>query len=183
MAANVDRDRVLSIFERHRQSPGSAFDASHFLDFLLDHPRSRGAVRNSFAGLRRFNAFVQDVQLECAVCFSLNDLESGYSLDRFLARVDELRRSPKGSLASLRNQKRAGFGWLGVVLGNLPLVLIAWLLRHHALAQASWLVLMVLLNGWVAVFYWQSRRYIAALEGKLLALTGPPSPVRGQSSP
>src|SRR5688572_14968620 len=104
------RARVVELFESHRERPGTPFDATHFLDFLLAEPKGKGAVRNSFGGLRRFNAFIDAVQLEFAVYFSIKDRESNHSVDGFAARVEELMASPASSLASLRNQVQRGFG-------------------------------------------------------------------------
>jgi hypothetical protein len=84
------RSRILELFEEYRAVPGAPFDESHFLDFLLAEPKKREAVRNSFRGLRRFNAFIERVQYEFAICFSLADVEANYSLEKFAERVTQL---------------------------------------------------------------------------------------------
>jgi len=89
-SAASHRDRILAIFERHRATPGTAFPEERFLNHLMADPKGPEAVRNSFSGLRRFNAFIDEVQLEFGVCFSMKDLEASYSLPRFEARVREL---------------------------------------------------------------------------------------------
>jgi hypothetical protein len=120
-------------------------------------------VYNSFRGLRRFNAFIDDVQQEFAVCFSLRDREAHYPLARFVERIGELERSPRGSLASLKNQVRAGPGWHVMVLANIPLLIpVAWL-RDSSWALVAWLVLVVLVNGLFVRFALRARTYHARL--------------------
>jgi hypothetical protein len=87
------REKVVALFERHRATPGTPDEADHFLDILLAKPRRKRATYNSFRGLRRFNAFIDEVQLEFGICFSLKDREANYSLDRFVERVVTLERS------------------------------------------------------------------------------------------
>ena len=126
----VTEHLIRELFERHRAIPGAPLDESHFLDYLIPNPNSIGAVRNSFLGLRRYNAFVDEVQLQFNICFSVSDFESNYSLPQFVSRVAELQRSPRGSIASLRNQRKRGFGWETVLLGNFfAMVLLVWLWR------------------------------------------------------
>jgi len=115
----VNRQSVLEIFERHRAAAGAPFEESNFLDYLIENPKHIGAVRNSFLGLRRYNAFIEEAQLLYNVCFSLADFNASYSVAAFVLRVSNLQASPRGSVTSLRNQQRGGFGWHAVVFGNL----------------------------------------------------------------
>jgi hypothetical protein len=108
--------KVIELFEKYRAAPGEPYDESHFLDYLLRSPAKPRAVYDSFGGLRRFNAFIDDVQMEFAICLSLQDRDANYSLAKFLQRVAELEKSPRGSLASLANQEKAGAGWQFVVI-------------------------------------------------------------------
>jgi hypothetical protein len=68
-------------------------------------------VYNSFKGLRRYNAFLNDIQLEFGICFSGADFDANYSLPRFVARIAELQASRRSSLNSLRTARKRGFGW------------------------------------------------------------------------
>jgi hypothetical protein len=123
------RQRILELFEKHRASPGAEFREEHFFDFLLANPSGKGAVHNSFRGLRRFNRFINELQYEFGVCFSLKDFESTCSVDRLVERIAELQRSRRGSLLSLKNQERAGAGW-GVV-AVVDSVLLAFAVGSH----------------------------------------------------
>jgi hypothetical protein len=153
------RDRIVELFESHRERPGTPFDAAHFLDFLMAVPKGKGAVRNSFRGLRRFNAFIDAVQLEFAVCFSIRDRESNLSLDDFVARVEALRASPASSLASLRNQVQRGFGVQVWVVANVVLLPVVALAHRHPVALVVAVALVFAINAGFAWMFVDYRRY------------------------
>ena len=167
-AATTTRDRVLALFEKHRAAPGTPYDELHFLDFLLAKPKKKGAVYNSFGGLRRFNAFLDELQYELAICFSLKDREANYALEKFVARVDELMRSRRSSLASLRNQRRHSELNI-VVFANLFLLGPAIAARKHPWALAAALGVIALVNGGFFLFYRRERTYQARLLAKIMA--------------
>jgi hypothetical protein len=75
------RDRVVAIFEKHRIAPETPYEKDHVLDFLLPHREKTSALYDSFRGLRRFNAFIDEIQDEFAICFSMKDRDANYSKD------------------------------------------------------------------------------------------------------
>jgi hypothetical protein len=157
------RERVLALFERHRQRPGTPFDESQFLDHLLAQPKRVGAFRDSFAGLRRYNAFIDAAQLEFTVCFSNKDRERNYTLDGFVQRTEALAASRKSSLASLRHQIERGFGAQLLIVADVmlfPVVAVAW---RHPLALGAAIALVLLVNAGFGLLYWRFRRYNARL--------------------
>jgi hypothetical protein len=164
------RSRVLALFEAHRRSPGTPFNPGHFLDFLLDDPEDVGDFRNSFAGLRRFNAFIDAVQLEFSVCLSIKDREANPSVDGFVQRVEALMASPKSSLASLRHTIDRGFGSMALVVANVVLLPIVALAHRHPLALALAIALVLAVNGGFAWLVLRFRRYNARLLRQLQAL-------------
>src|SRR5262245_55741092 len=99
MEAVSPRQRVIALFEKHRAVPGAPYDEAHFIDYLLADPKKKGAVHDSFRGLRRYNAFIDEMQYEFAICFSQNDFYANYALHKFVDRVTELEKSRRGSLA------------------------------------------------------------------------------------
>lgn len=101
------RQRILELFEKHRATPGAPFEETHFLDFLLPNPAQKRAVYDSFKGVRRLNAFLDDVQDDFAVCLSIADRTDNLSLTKLVDRVQQLEKSPRGSLASLNNRVAA----------------------------------------------------------------------------
>jgi hypothetical protein len=159
-----DREIILELFERHRQTPGAPFHESRFLDYLLANPSRKHAVHNSFSGPRRFNAFIDAVQLEFSICFSVRDREAHYSLEKFVDRVGVLKNSRRSSLASLRNQQPRGFDWgIAFVLnlfGALPLIFAMKLWRPLGALVA---ILLVLANAGLVRFYRREQAYHARL--------------------
>jgi len=166
------RKKIIELFERHRATPGAPYDDAHFLDFLLAKPKSKRAVYNSFGGLRRFNAFVDDVQYEFAVCFSMNDRDENYPLERFVSRVLELQKSRRGSLKSLDNQVKAGAGWPVLLLADLGLLIASLFLKTSPLAVAAIIGIAVFLNSWFCRFAWRGRAYLAALRSRIETADG-----------
>jgi hypothetical protein len=163
-----DRDQIVTAFESHREAPGMPYSEEHFLDYLLERPSKKGYVRNSFSGLRRFNAFIDQVQLELSICFSLKDREANYSLDRFVARVAELRASPRSSLASFRNQARAGFGGPVFLVANGLFALVYLALgRSNEVLSAVCIVVLIMFNLLAIWLFIRYRRYMARLYTKL----------------
>src|SRR5688572_13369508 len=159
---------VLRIFEEHRAVPGAPFEESHFLDFLLAEPKSARAVHNSFSGLRRYNAFIDAVQLHFAICFSVHDFEANYSLSTFVERVAQLQASRRSSLASFRNQQRHGYGWGSVLTISLfaVFVIVAASKLSQVLAAAIAL-LWSLVVGFCALHFVRWRSYQRRLKALL----------------
>jgi hypothetical protein len=166
------KEKTIALFELHRETPGLPFDAEHFLDFLLADPKADRAVYNSFSGLRRFNTFIDALQLECAVCFSERDRDANYSLDEFVARVEQLQRSPRGSLASLGNRTKGGPDVNFLIIANLLLAAVAVALRQSAWGFYVPLVLMAAFDIWYANFHFKSRRYLVELRQRIGAMHG-----------
>jgi hypothetical protein len=166
MSADV-RVRVLQIFEKHRATPGAPYDESHFLDFLLAEPKNERALYNSFRGLRRFNAFLDEVQYELRVCFSLEDRDANYPLDKFVARAIKLQQSRRSSLTSLKNQIRAGPGWQVLVVADLVLLVIGSFARDSAWALAAVTAVAVFINAAFLMFSWRARAGLVRLRKRL----------------
>lgn len=164
---STSRHKVLAAFERHRETPGAPFDEGHFVDFLIASPKTKHAVHDSFGGLRRFNAFIDEVQYEFAICFSLEDRDADYSLAQFVERIEELQRSRRGSLASLSNQERAGAGWNVVVVADFALVLIGIGVRDHSWGLASVLVVALVVNVAFFVFARKAGAYLRRLRARI----------------
>jgi hypothetical protein len=162
------REEILAIFERHRQTPGAEFSESHFIDYLLAHPKGNRSVHNSFRGLRRYNKFVEEVQMHFGIYLSIKDWEANRSLAKFVQRVSELQSSRRSSLASFRSHVRRGFGWNTVVVLSFIGAVASYVLWQHS-QVASIFVLLVLLAGNAlalkAYLHWRS--YHRALEARL----------------
>jgi len=163
--------RIVELFERHREAPGKPYDETRFLDFLLAEPAGQGQLHNSFRGLRRLNAFIEDVQLEFAVCFSLKDRGSNYSVNQFADRVAKLQQSPRGSMQSLRSQSDAGSGIVGpAILADFALLIVGYAVSDIPWARLIVVILAVFANAYFAWFAWNARRYLYALKYRIEAL-------------
>ena len=169
MYESSHRSKVIQLFEKHRAIPGAPYDEDHFLDFLLANPEKTRAVYDSFRGLKRFNAFIDDVQYEFAICFSLKDREANYALTQFVDRVIELQRSRRGSLASLKNQAGAGSGWRVLIIANFALLIAGIWLKSSSGAIAALTGVAVLLNAWFIRFAWRANAYLEKLRSRIEA--------------
>lgn len=159
---NEVKNRILEIFEKHRKNPGNALDEQHFLDYLLADPKYKGAFRNSFSGLRRFNAFWNEIQLEFKVCFQLKDRDKNYSLGQFTDRVIELANSAKSSLAALRHQMKQPFDWNVFIIYNLLLLIpIAFINSNYFLY--GYFAFIILINAFFIKFYLNQKSYLQKL--------------------
>jgi len=174
---SAERERILALFEKHRARPGTAYDESQFKDYLLANPKQKNAVPDSFRGLRRYWAFIEELRLEFAICFAKKDHERNYSVDQFVARVQELQASRRSSLASLRHQMTGHPNTNLAVFTNLILLgpLIAALKHPWLLAGVLPVVALVNLG------FWRADRHGRAYQKRLLArITGEES---GASDP
>jgi len=164
--------RIVEIFEKHRATPGAPYDAAHFIDFLVANPHGKRDAYDSFRGRSRFIAFIEEVQYEFAVCFSMKDFEANYPLARFISRVEELQRSRRGSLKSLNNQVKADAGWGVLFVADFLLACAALGLMNRPYGLAAIVVIAVLVNGWFVRFAWRGRAYLAALRTRIETADG-----------
>jgi hypothetical protein len=170
------RNRVLAHFERCRAVAGAPFEEGRFLDFLLASPSGDRAAYNSFAGLRRLNRFIEAVQLEFSVCFSMDDRDKNYGLEPLIARIRKLEASKQSSLASLRNREKHRFGWFAVIFGNL-LAFPIWMLafKWHAALGSLVVAACAVATGLAVRLYVHDKRYLRRLRAQI-ERAGPDSP-------
>ena len=156
------RLRLLTIFGECRQKPDARFDELRFLNYLTEPPTEDGQVKSSFAGNRRFVRFINNVQTEFSVCFSMKDWETNFSIDRFIDRIQYLRGRPDGSLRSLKNAM-AQSSLNAVITINILLVSFLALSRNiqwlFILLGTIWLGV----NAWMIWFFRRDRKYHESL--------------------
>jgi hypothetical protein len=165
--ADVTRFEVLAIFEKHRKKPGAPFEDENFLDYLLEAPKQKRAVYDSFSGLRRFNAFIDEAQLHFSIYFSLEDRDANYSLPKFIERVEFLQGSRRSSITSFRNQQKRGFGWNTVVLFNFLLVSGLVVARSNTVVLTVLVAVMVAINVGALALFLRDRAYNKQLLAQL----------------
>jgi hypothetical protein len=150
------RERVLVIFEAHRETPGATFDDAHFLDFLLAAPEKKRAVYESVTGLKRLDAFLDQIQLEYSICFSHAERGANYPLDAFVDKVTALVEAPRASLSSFQGLAKPMFDWPVAGVGNIVILLLVLAQLDRPWVVAFLVVLGLALNG---LWLWSRRRY------------------------
>ena len=144
------RHLLLGIFERTRQAPDAPFEPERLLAFLTDPPAAAGRrVADTFGGRRRFVHFMNAVQLEAGICFTVEEWDRGFGLDDLaelvtakMARPDRALRLAKQRLEQARRRRVAD----PVKVGMLALPLPVW----AALAE-SWAVSVGLALVWTGL--------------------------------
>jgi hypothetical protein len=69
------RTKILEIFQEERQKPDTNFEESHFLDFLTFPPHRKDNIKNSFKGVKRYHQFMDKLELDFEICFTLSELD------------------------------------------------------------------------------------------------------------
>lgn len=166
--ADLDRLRVLDIFQANRKLPGAPFEESHFLDYLLAAPRRHGAVFWSLPGRLRLNAFTDAVQLDFGICFTRDDRRSNYPLVHYVQRVAVLRRSRRSSMSALRAQARRSWRWDAWLCLNVPSwTAFALALERSAAIAAAVAGLALLGNAGLVFTHRRGRAYRRTLEAEI----------------
>jgi hypothetical protein len=156
------RERVLVIFEEHRETPGAAFDEGNFLDFLLAAPEKKRAVYESAAGMKRLDAFLDQIQLEYSICFSHAERGANYPLDAFVAKVMALVEAPRTSMVSFQGLAKPMFDWPVAGVGNIVVLLLVLAQLDRPWVVAILVGLGLALNG---LWLWSRRRYARYRQG------------------
>ena len=168
------RNRLLSVFEQVRQSPRAPFEPERLLAFLTDPPAPEGRrVADTFAGRRRFVRFMNTIQLESEICFTLEEWDRGFSLEELarlvaakIAKPDQGLRSAKQRLDQARKRRIADPVKFGLL--TCPVLVVAgsadsWFARiAFALVWAGMIV-------GVAAFSFSEVRYSRELLSRIAA--------------
>lgn len=97
------REQIKSAFEAARQKPGSQYDENELVWHLVSPPNGSNGIHNTFRGKRLLARFLNRLESDFTICFSLKDWESLRTLSQIEERVSYLLNTPKSSLASIRN--------------------------------------------------------------------------------
>lgn len=82
------------LFEKHARVAGDFYADAPFLHRLLAGAKNIQNVRNSFRGICRLNAFLDDVQVETGVCLGLNDGEKDWTPQGLADHIDAKKANP-----------------------------------------------------------------------------------------
>ena len=91
------KDKILEIFNSERKNPSADFNESHFMDFLTYPAHPKNTIKNSFKGVRKYYRFMDKLELEFGICFSLQDLDKYYSVDQLCKKVLDRIKKGKGN--------------------------------------------------------------------------------------
>lgn len=122
------KETILKIFKEEKQKPNADFSESNFLDFLTFPAHSKNTIKNSFKGVRRYYRFMDKLELEFGICFSLPDLDKYYSIDSITKKVTERINKRRGNLMILkrRNEEKEKYIF-EIVLTIILIGLYIWL--------------------------------------------------------
>lgn len=95
---------IAALFAAHARVPGDFLAEGPFLHRLLVGAKTLPDVRNSFRGIWRLNAFLDDVQLRAGVCLGVNDGEKDWTPQALAAHIDAKKANPAAQKALV--QKR-----------------------------------------------------------------------------
>ncbi len=99
------KERILKVFSEKRERSDASFEEFYFLDYLTFPPKDKGTIKNSFIGVRRFYRFMDSLELEFGICFTLSDLDNpNYSVDQLTEKVKERISKRKGNLIIIKQR-------------------------------------------------------------------------------
>ncbi|HEX6435190.1 MAG TPA: hypothetical protein VFZ87_13155 [Gemmatimonadales bacterium] len=172
------RNRLLSLFEQERQSPGAAHDPERLLAFLTDPPAPKGGrVADTFAGRRRFVRFMNTIQLEFRICFTLEEWDRGFSLEDLaklvaakMAKPDPGLRLAQQRLAQARKRRVVDPVRFGIL--TVPFLILA-ALADSWFARIGFALVWAGIVGGVAAFSLAEVRYSRELLSRIAARVAP----------
>lgn len=98
------KTKILEIFQQERQKPYEVFQESHFLDFLTFPPHRKDNIKNSFRGVKKYYQFMNRLELEFEICFTLSDLDRGYSTEKITKKVIERIGKRRGNIMIIKQR-------------------------------------------------------------------------------
>lgn len=145
------KNKILEIFELERSNPSSDFNENHFMDFLTSPAHQKNTIKNSFRGVRKYYRFMDKLELEFGICFSLSDLDKYYSVDQLTKKVLDRIKKGKGNKMILqrRNEEKQkyifeivlliilvgiyywqGINWISIITTIIFGLVIYWILGN-----------------------------------------------------
>ena len=168
------RDRVLTIFEQTRQSPGAPFEPERLLASLTAPLAPKGRrVADTFGGRRRFVGFMNTIQRDIGICFTLDEWDRGFGLDDLTKLVAEKAARPDQSLRLA--QRRLEQARKRQVADPVKFALLTFPLLVVAAVTDSWVARIAFSLAWagvvgsVAAFCLADLRYSQELVSRIAA--------------
>ena len=141
------KNKILEIFNSERSNYSAEFDESHFMDFLTNPAHEKNTIKNSFKGVRKYYRFMDKLELEFGICFSLSDLDNYYSVDKLAKKVLERIKKGKGNKMILqrRNEEKEKY-----IFESILLIILAGLFYWQGINWIS--IIATIIFG--IVIYW-----------------------------
>ena len=130
------KNKILEIFKSERSNSSADFNENYFMDFLTNPAHQKNTIKNSFRGVRKYYRYMDKLELEFGICFSLSDLDKYYSLDKLTKKVLERIKKGKGNKMILQRRNEE---------------------------KEKYIFEIVLLIILVGIFYWQGINWISIL--------------------
>ena len=148
MIENEIKEKILRIFNEKREKPNTDFDESHFLDYLTFPAKNKGQIKNSFKGVRKYYRFMDSLEIEFSICFTLSDLDNPYySVAQLTKKIQERISKRKGNLIIIKQRISDKDKYY------FELLLILMLLFSYLIFKLHWIpILLTILFSFI--FYW-----------------------------
>ena len=155
------RRTTIDIFQKNRSKKSEYFNEDYFLTYLIATPQQNhkiGHIHNSFDGNRRHNSFLDDIQLEFAICFSFKDKDKNYSLEKFISRIEELTNNKRATNSALNYRLNQKYGWHRLVIINLVFLIILFQGFKRNIILGVFLGTLVLGINLLSIFIYQKEK-------------------------
>mgnify|MGYP006908283423 CR=1 FL=1 len=98
---------VTKCFEAARENTGGPYEPERLLAYLTEPPAQTGRrVRDTFAGRRRFVRFMESLQIEFGICFTMKEWEQGFGLDEISRLIERKTTKPDSQARLALNRER-----------------------------------------------------------------------------
>jgi hypothetical protein len=143
------REVIVRLFEAAREAKGAPYEPERLLAYLTAPPAPTGRrAVDSFAARRRFVRFMDSLQLELGICFTLGEWERGFGLEDLVRAAEKKLSAPARQLRLAEKRLRGARGRLVAEPINAGLAMAALLALPAAYGGRAVRGLLTLL--WVA---------------------------------
>src|SRR6185295_3200287 len=134
-----------------------------FLAFLTAPPARGKRVADTFGGRRRLVRFLNQVQMEQAICFTSAEWDAAHTLEQFVRLVEKKASNPAAALRYAEQQvsgakRRLVDQPLKFGILSLPLLAGAWFAPSLPL-RVGLAILWLVINGGVVMVSWRDLAY------------------------
>lgn len=168
MTESEIRIKILEVFESKRSKQSAYFDETHFMDFLTEPPHKKNSIKNSFRGVKKYYRFMDKLELEFGICFTLSDLDKYYSVNSITKKVIERIGKPKGNKMILKRRMEEKENYIIELILFVSLVLLfIWLGIHWISLLAALFIGFAIY--WIVESKFYSKRHNSLLDKKINA--------------